>query len=211
MPTDVVLAIDLSGSMNNDQADPPEPISSVLTAAEAFVMRMQSGDQAGVVTFATNANTEQVLTNNIAEVADTVESLEIDPSEERGSTNTGEAINQALSELISARHNTAARKVLVLLTDGLTTAPGEDPDAYALAAASEAKAAGINIYTIGLGEQVNMEFVRQLASSRNQAYQAISRSQINDIYETITGDICEDGAAIIDIVPKTNASFAPLQ
>lgn len=211
VPTDVVLAIDLSGSMNNDQDNPPEPITSVLQSAESFAGRLQSRDQVGLVTFASTASVSRQLTADASGVAATISGLRIDPAEETGSTNTGDALYRALEELTSSRHSSEARKVLVLLTDGLATAPDEEPEAYARAAAAAVKAADINIFTIGLGNDVNMEFVRAIASAPGQAYQAFNRSQIDSVYQTITGAICEDGAAVIDIVPKTTASFTPLR
>jgi hypothetical protein len=54
-----------------------------------------------------------------------------------------------------------------------------------------------------------MDFVRSIASP-DMAYQALSRSQIDAIYRAITGAICEDGAAIIDVVPKTDSNFPNL-
>lgn len=211
VPTDVVLAIDLSGSMNNDGGEPPEPISSVLSAAGTFSSQLKTGDRAALVTFATEAVVQLTLTPTVTAITDSIRSLSIDPAEERGSTNTGAAFEQALAELSSSRHNSEARKVLVLLTDGLATAPEEDPEAFALTAAAAAKEAGIIVYTIGLGKEVNMDFVRAVATTPNQAYQAVTRDQVSSIYETIKADICEDGAAVIDIVPKTTASFTPLR
>ncbi len=207
VPTDVVVAIDLSGSMNNDQAEPPQPITSVLSAAESFVSRLQTGDQIGVVTFATEAIQNLGLTPSILDAQTAIQALSIDPEEEAGSTNTGEALLRATEELNSARHNADARKVAVLLTDGLATAPDEDPELYALAQASNLKGSGAQLFVIGLGEQVNMEFIRQLASEPTNAFQAINRNEVDRIYRDITGAICEDGAAIIDVVPKTKAVF----
>lgn len=211
VPTDVVLAIDLSGSMNNDGGAPPEPVTSVLSAAESFAARMQTGDQVSLVTFATDAVLKNTLTPTLDQVAQSISRLSIDPAEEAGSTNTGEAIRVAHRELISDRHNTEARKVLVLLTDGLATAPDERPEEFALTAADEIKQDDVTVYAIGLGEEVNMDFIRSVASAQNMAYQAVTRGDIDRIYKTITGDICEDGPAVIDIIPKTSASFTPLR
>lgn len=211
VPTDVVLGIDLSGSMNNDQDEPPEPISSVLTAARAFVDRLQNGDQIGVVTFATEAQVISRLSNDIAGVAGLISMLFIDAAEEAGSTNTGAAFARAHEELNSELHSIEARRVFVLLTDGLATAPDEEPEAFALSQAEALRATGVEVYTIGLGEQVNMDFVTQLASSPLHAYRALSSTDVDRIYQTITASLCEDGAAVIDIVPKTDASFAPLE
>ncbi len=208
VPTDVLLAIDLSGSMNNDNDNPPEPITSVLKAAKSFTSRLQDGDQASVVTFATEANLVEPLTGAIQTVAEDVTRLQIDPQEETGSTNTGEALLLGAQELTSPRHNPEARKVMVLLTDGLATAPDEDPEQYALVAAQKVKQQGINVFTIGLGENVNMDFVTQLASSPKQSYRALSVGQVDRIYKSITAEICEDGPAIIEIIPKTDAGFS---
>lgn len=205
IPTDVVIAIDLSGSMNNDQDTPPEPISSVLVAAEQFAERLNTRDQAALVTFASDGLVVSPFSTP-GGVASDIALLTIDPSEETGSTNTGEAFLRASEVFASEGKNPDARKVMVVLTDGLATAPDEEPEEYARAEAARLKASGVEVYAIGLGEAVNMEFVRELASE-GQAFQALSRSQVDTIYRDITGAICEDGAAIIDIVPKTNANF----
>lgn len=211
VPTDVLLAIDLSGSMNNDGDNPPEPVTSVLSAAQAFTSRLQAGDQAALVTFATEALVQNTLTGDVKKVAQDIKALTIDPEEERGSTNTGDALLLGGEELISTRHNTEARKVMVLLTDGLATAPDEEPEQYALDAAQKVNKQGVDIFTIGLGENVNMDFVTKLASTDKQAYRALSVADIDRIYRSITAEICEDGAAIIEIIPKTDAGFSSLR
>jgi Mg-chelatase subunit ChlD len=211
VPTDVILAIDLSGSMNNDGDNPPQPITSVLAAAESFVRRLKPTDQAGLVTYATTAKLQQRLTRDVTALANMIAKLTIDPKEETGSTNQGDAFRSAFEELHSELHSKEARKVLVLLTDGLATAPDEDPDEYARQNAALVKGSGISVFTIGLGKDVNMDFVRELASDPNQAFQAVTTADLDRIYKTITASLCEDGAAVIDIVPKTNASFAPLE
>ena len=211
IPTDVVVAIDLSGSMNNDNDNPPQPISAVKKSASAFINRLGDKDQVSVVTFATEAALTVPLTSSKASAASIVAGLSIDPEEETGSTNTGEALRVSGTELFSERHDVNARKVLVILTDGLATAPDEDPEGYALEIAGQAGQYDIEVYAIGLGEQVNMEFIRQIASSPNYAYQALTQSDVDRIYQTITSSICEDGAAIIDIVAKTDEGFIPLR
>ena len=99
--------------------------------------------------------------------------------------------------------------MLVLLTDGLATAPDEEPELYALNAASSTRAADIEVYAIGLGANVNFEFIQAVASE-GKAYQALSNTDIDRIYESITSSICEDGPAVIEIIPKTEATFEPI-
>jgi Mg-chelatase subunit ChlD len=210
VPTDVIMAIDLSGSMNNDGDNPPEPISSVLKAAESFVGQLRQNDRISLVTFATEGRIDLPLTLDTTVARGEIASLVIDPAEERGSTNTGDALLKAQSELNSPRHNPDARSVVVLLTDGLATAPDEEPETFALEAAAALREDDISVFTIGLGASVNMDFLRQLATTPEQAYAAPQTSTLASIYSSITAAICEDGAARIDVIPKTRDNFAPL-
>jgi hypothetical protein len=100
---------------------------------------------------------------------------------------------------------------MVLLTDGLATAPDKNPEEFALNFANFAKSKDVEIYAIGLGEQVNMEFVKSLATDPTYSYQALTSSDVDRIYQTITSSLCEEGAAVIDVIPKTGASFELLR
>lgn len=211
VPTDVVVGIDLSGSMNNDGGDPPEPISSVLEAASNFVERLREKDQVSVATFATNATIETALTGDVAMTKQTIESLTISPSEENGSTNTGDVLRRVRAELGSPRHNPDARKVLVLLTDGLATAPDPNPEGFAIEEARDLKNENVEIYTVGLGEEVNKNFLSRISDEPKNAYFAASIEDLNEIYSNISTSLCEAGAARIDIIPKTDANFTPLR
>ena len=213
IPTDVLLAIDVSGSMNSDQIDPPEPLTAVKEAAASFVSRLGENDQVGIVIFATDASVSSPLSNNLAGASAMIGEIMIDAKEEQGYTNTGRGLEVAAEELNSARHNTDARKVLVLLTDGLATAPGtaKESETFAFDATKMIKDSGVEIYTIGLGESLNMDFVRGVATSPTYAYQALTKEDVDSIYQTITSSLCEQGAAVIDIVPKSTSGFVPLR
>jgi len=208
VPTDIVVAIDLSGSMNNDGGNPPEPISAVLKSASAFVDNLRLNDQVAVVTFATKSDLVLPLAKSFNSASDLIKKLTIDPKEERGSTNTGSALVSAKTELGSDRHSDAARRVVVLLTDGLANEPEPEPEQFALSQAKSLKADDVTIYTIGLGGDVNMNFLKQLASSPNMSFNAPTTATLGNIYHTITADICEEGPSRIDIIPKTKDGFA---
>jgi Mg-chelatase subunit ChlD len=197
--------------MNDDGGTPEEPVTSVLRAAEAFVSRLKNHDQIGVVTYATKADTVHVLTTDKSTIQNTIAALGIKPADERGSTNTGDAIIRATEEFNSERHNSDARKIFVLLTDGLANAPGEEPEQYARTAAQVLKDAGVDIYTIGLGTKVNQEFLSNVATDAEHMLTAPNAEAVDAIYRKVTSSICEDGPAVIEIIPKTETSFAPLQ
>lgn len=207
VPTDVVLAIDLSGSMNDDGGTPPEPISSVLKAAQSFISRLHDRDQSSIVTYATDATLVEKLSNENVRIESVVSQLSIAPKEERGSTNTGDAFKLMAEEISSPRHNKDARKVAILFTDGLTNAPGKTPEEYAIEHATVLKNLGVDVFTIGLGAKVNETFLRELATDAEHAFIAPSIHEVDEVYQTITSAICEDGAAVIEIIPKPETSF----
>lgn len=211
VPTDVVLAIDLSGSMNNDGGLPPQPVTAVLKAASGFVANLHPEDRVSVVTFASNAEVAVPLSSSASSIADAIKKLVINPKEERGTTNTGDALSVAQTELNSVRHNPDARRVVILLTDGLATAPGKTPEIYAEEKAALLKTDGINLFTIGLGKGADMAFVQTIASNAKQAFAAPTATMLGSIYQSITGSICEDGAARIDVIPKVTDVFTPLR
>jgi len=212
IPTSVILGIDLSGSMNNDQAAPPQPITDALSAASSFVGNLNPEDRVGVVTFATDAAIVQTLTNDQVSASSIIDSLTIAAASETGFTNTAAALQAAALELGSERHSTDARRALVLLTDGLPTAAGNiDAVLQAQTAARALAESGADVYVIGLGQQVDQTFVRSIASDSGNAYLAPSRSDLATIYGQITASLCEVGPTKIEVIAKTKTNFAPLR
>ena len=214
IPSDVVLGIDLSGSMNNDSDTPPQPLTDAKNAAAAFVTRLSSQDQVGVVTFATSAETPVTLTRNITSAVAVIEALTITPEAEVGYTNTGAAIESITGEINSTRHNADARKAVVLLTDGLPTSQTEDETMLLESVIQKAKAlelSGAELFVIGLGNNVDRDFLSSLVTESQNVYFAPNSSDLNGIYEQITAALCESGATRIDVIPKTKTNFTPLQ
>ncbi len=211
VPSDVIVAIDLSGSMNNDGGNPPEPITSALSAAAGFVSRLKTNDQVGVTTFATHGALSRTLSNDKVTTGAFIERLSIDPKEERGGTNIGDAILLAHDEFLSPRHSRDARKVLIVFTDGKATEPDPDPEGYARTAATKAKEADIDIFTIGLGLDLNKELLVNAATKPNQYYSAPDTRALDAIYRSISTAICEEGPAVIDIVPKVIGEIGGIQ
>ncbi|MCA9360382.1 VWA domain-containing protein [Candidatus Nomurabacteria bacterium] len=212
IPTDVTVAIDLSGSMNNDGSNPPQPITKALEAAGTFIDNLRNNDQVSVVTFDSKANLVTGLTNQHNTIADTTRKLKIDPGEETGFTNTVDALKLAQAELGSDRHNENARRVLVLLTDGLPTISGNaDVVKEAEELSKSLNESGIEIYSIGLGNNVDQQFIRNIASYTDNAYFAPTGTELSRIYTQITSSLCEVGPTKIDIIAKTKTNFAPLQ
>ncbi len=213
IPSDIVMAIDLSGSMNNDGGDPPQPVTDALLAAKQFVSTLKSEDKASVVTFASQAVTVSELSKNHQSTASIIGALTIAPSDEQGFTNTVAGINAAAAELASVRHGGDSRRAVVLLTDGLPTAPGDSTTILeeTRLSAQTLIGEGVEVYAIGLGKGVDIPFIESLASSQEKAYSAPKAGDLEKIYKQITGSLCESGATRIDVIAKTGANFTPLR
>ncbi len=212
IPTDVALAIDLSGSMNNDGNDPPEPITTALKAASSFAGSLKENDQISLITFDSLSELVSPLTVARSSVVTDILGLEIKPTEETGFTNTSAALLSAQAELNSERHNADARRVLVLLTDGLPTASGnQDIVIETETTAKLLDDSGIEVYAIGLGQGVDQQFIRNIASSISNSYFAPTGEDLDKIYEEITSSLCEFGPTKIEIIAKPTINFAPIR
>lgn len=214
IPSDVVVALDVSGSMNNDSDNPPQPITDATAAAARFVERLGPSDQVAVVTFATEALLFETFTSEKNTVAAAINTIAITPEDERGFTNTVAALETIQTVFTSPERNPDARRAAIILTDGLptsATATTEELTVTATALARAIDTSGATIYAIGLGENLDRAFIASLASSPSQVYFAPSGAELDRIYNEITTALCESGAARIDVIAKTRANFTPLR
>lgn len=132
----IVLCLDTSGSMRATDVEPSRE-SAVRTAARTFVQSVPEGTRIGVVSFATNAERIQDLSDDKETVLRALD--EVPPA--NGATAIGDALALA-GEMLPAR----GRRVIVLVTDGVNNR-GADP----LEVAQGLGARGIGIYTVGIG------------------------------------------------------------
>jgi Mg-chelatase subunit ChlD len=213
IPTDVAVTIDLSGSMNNDGGTPPQPVTAALAAAKQFVESLNKNDKSTIITFDSEATLESQLGSEHMSAAARVGTLAISPAAETGFTNTTAALLMSQNELNSERHNKDARRVVVILTDGLPTGRGnaEEIIATAKVTADTLAADDISIYAIGLGKGVDLEFIKELASDPINAFYAPNTSDLAGIYQKITTSLCESGTTRIDVIAKTKTNFTPLR
>jgi len=178
--TDIVLALDRSGSMCRDShgltsncpAPPPahEPMTSVKAAANGFADLFEPGyTRVGLVSFATTSSLDLTASTNFGPGSALETAVDnIYPS---GSTNIGDAIADARNDVMNgAQTRPEGLKVMVLLSDGVPNrcAGGSnctDSEAadYARSQAQAAAADGITIYTIGLGANVDAALMQDIA------------------------------------------------
>lgn len=132
----VVLCVDTSGSMATTDVAPTRA-QAALDALRAFANAAPASTAVGVVSFATGA---QVLVPPVRDRDRLNDALQTIPAP-NGATAIGDALEAAKSALPKT-----GRRVVVLITDGENTY-GTDP----MQAARELGAAGIPLYTIGIG------------------------------------------------------------
>ncbi len=229
VPSDIVIVLDRSGSMAADGGTPPEPLESAKKSAQSFVSQLRPTDKVAFLSYATEPSKpmEQILSGNVKEVITAIGKTSMGKTGTQY-TNMGDAFTVALTELQTARHRDDARKVIIFLTDGDVTRPlnaaGERDVAfaaeYAQKAADVAKTKNIIIYTIGFGDMFvgdkneidrDANLIRSLASDSQKYFKAPTIADLESVYKQIATDICEDGAARIDVIPKVTKAFAPLQ
>lgn len=184
---DVMFLLDGSGSITDSdfirQADAARSIATILAAGvpgggsvpdpgnpgSFLPVDLLPADLAvGVVQFSTSVTLELGLTGNLAAFNNTLDNL----VQQGGQTNHAGAFAAGAAQL-AANGRSGATQVMILLTDGLPNAPGGNPLADAIAQADLAKSSGIQIYAIGIGNQIGAATLAEYASAPTADYTAL--------------------------------------
>ncbi len=173
-PLDVMLVIDRSPSMEDDNK-----WEGAQRAASAFIDQMNlEQDRVGVTLFAGSARLEQPLGDDAAAAKQTIN----DAFPSGLGTDIADGVKRGGEELVVNRRPDIPG-ILILLSDG-----GSDRSA-AIREADTYKDAGIRIITIGLGNDVEGDLLRDVASAPEDYYFAPDPSQLGDIYQSIARSI----------------------
>jgi len=151
---DIVVALDLSGSMNTPDYTLNGQRISRFNLAKSVLKKFVSerpDDRIGLVVFAAQAFIAAPLTLDHDYLLENIDRLQIGTINS-DATAIGDGITTALNRL---RDLKAKSKVIVLMTDGANNSGQIDP----MTAAEAAQALGVKIYTIGLG---NAEMVQAM-------------------------------------------------
>lgn len=137
---DLVVALDVSRSMLARDIH-PNRLQRAKTDIQDLLRELR-GDRVALIAFRGRAVQLCPLTTDYAYLAQALDDVSIE-SAPRGETNIGDAINKALAAF---EHDRGAHRAMILVSDG------EDLAAQAQDAAEKAKAAGVAIFTVGLGD-----------------------------------------------------------
>jgi Ca-activated chloride channel family protein len=142
---DLMLAVDISGSMGTEDLQLGGTLVNRLTVVKSVVrdfIAARQGDRVGLILFGTNAYVQAPLTFDLSTVNQLL--VEAPVGIAGGKTAIGDAIGLAVKRL---RQRPAGEKVLILLTDGANNVGEVAP----IKAAELAGQENIRIYTIGVG------------------------------------------------------------
>ncbi|MGN0563949.1 MAG: VWA domain-containing protein [Candidatus Heritagella sp.] len=203
-PTDIVMILDRSGSMAGS------PLANLKNGAKKFIEildestdgvkdgKIGNGSHIGIVSFATIATQDTPLTTSVAELDEAVNHLSA-----MGSTNHADAFTKAMQLFDPASSNA---KVMIMFTDGVTTAGG--PPAPVAAAA---RAQGVIIYVIGLNgsDGIDEDALKEWASDPDSAYVVITPDdeELEKIFEDLARNITKPGATDLVITDKVDPCF----
>jgi len=206
----VILAFDISNSMNADDLEPTR-IEAAKAAARTFVENQPRTVQIGVVAFSNGGLVVQQPTDDQAAILAAIDRLS-----PQGGTVLGQgiftslnaiagkalAIDDTSSEALQVEDYSSA--VILLLTDGEDTG-GQDP----LEIAQVAAEAGVRIYPIGIGTaegtvleldgfniltQLNEPILQEIASLTNgQYYRAEDEEALQEIYQNVDLQLTIEG------------------
>jgi Ca-activated chloride channel family protein len=141
---DIVLALDISGSMAALDFDPQTRLEAAKAVITTFV-NAREFDRIGLVVFAHDAFHHVPLTLDYGVLLRLLDEVQLAPEL---NLEDGTAIGLGLASAANMLRSSAmASRVIILLTDGANNAGGMPP----ISAAEAVAALGIRVYTIGVG------------------------------------------------------------
>lgn len=185
---DVALVLDASTSMLDPAGTGRTKLDAARDAARVFLdqLRLGAGDRAALVSFNGAATLDQPLTDVRADLDRALGAIRVAPL-----TRLDLGVGTAHAELVGPRRQPGVA-VVILLTDGRANPV---PVEAAVDAARLAKADGILVFTVGLGDDLDFEALTQMASRPQYFFRAATADALADIYRDIAGEIpCPPGA-----------------
>lgn len=203
-PADIVLILDRSESMKDSMGSLKDAANEFIDIIADSTGGTQSGQigmgsHIGIVSFNAAAVQDTQLITSVQTLKNAVNNLTAG-----GSTNHEDAFVKAMGLFNPASAN---EKIMIMFTDGVTTAGG-NPDI----AAAAAKAQGVIIYCIGLmgNGGIDIQSLDEWASDPDDEHVFIAPDdeKLKEIFADLARTIVQPGATDIVITDKVNTCFS---
>jgi hypothetical protein len=181
---DLAIALDSSGSMSkpwfmfwNDPQFGHDPDGERRKAAKNLIDRLSTTDRVAVVDFDDVASVLYPLSVMESKSARSVAKAAVNRIDDEGGTNLSAGLDAGIEELARNRVE-GRRQFLIFLTDG--------EGHYDPSSAQRARLAGIAIYTIGLGSEINPAILEGIAAETGGSYYPVEdASWLTALFEHI--------------------------
>ncbi len=214
--TDIVLALDISGSMMASDFE-PNRFEAAKSITQKFI-NSRTDDNLALVIFAGESLSLMPLTNDRAALVNALENVK--PGALADGTAIGDGLSSAINRILSGQ---AKSKSIILLTDGSNNSGDVPPPT----AAEIAKNKGIKVYTIGVGTngsiqiqdpygfstttmetKIDEESLRSIAQMTGGKYfRATDRRMLQKVFEEI--DSLEKTTLDVNRFTRTDENFQP--
>lgn len=174
--TDIVLALDISGSMNAKDFDPSR-FEAAKEVASKFVSQREY-DNIGLVIFAGESLSLLPLTNDRSALVNAIKNIRMGDLPD--GTAIGDGLVSAINRIVSGK---AKSKSIILLTDGTNNAGDVPPST----AAQIAKQKGVRVYTIGIGTNGNITVTDPYGFSSTTIETKIDEASLQAIADMTNG------------------------
>ncbi|MGE0058738.1 MAG: VWA domain-containing protein [Dehalococcoidia bacterium] len=191
LSTGIVLLVDVSGSMYG------EPIVEARAALQELVKNLDTTDQVAVLAFSNGVTTLQDFTTNRTQINNGINKLTA-----FGDTALYDAITEATQKAASSQ---ASRKLVILLSDGASTVNNgaRDPSIEAV------RASGVSIVSVGLGNQIDREYLQALAdASGGRVLEASTPAALRQAYIDLAASIRSRYTLHITVPPTFDRTVA---
>lgn len=209
---DVVLAIDISGSMDTrDFAAPDGTKLQRLAAVRGVVQRFvagREGDRVALIVFGSRAYLQAPLTDDLGTIVDLLDRTEV------GMAGPHTALGDAIGLGIRTFENSEIdQRLMILLSDGSDTASRMDP----VNAASIAAGRDVEIFTIGVGDpeasgenRVDVQTLKDIAArTQGEYFFAGDEAALGEIYARIDA-LAPREVERLSFRPKQSLAHVPL-